>query len=319
MIPIQPIKSFSMILVVLLSFIGIVSCKPREATSTPTSGKLRIVCDEAISSIMALEIATFEKNYPQADITMTLAPAGTAVIQLLNNEVDFIASSRELDSSETFFLIKNDIKVYSQKIAMDGLAVIVNRNNPLNHLNMDQLKKILTGQILTWNQLSDSISFPGNIRNIQVVFDGYRSGNYTLLRNQILDRDGIVQTAFMIIGDSATSSSVRIIDFVAEHPNAIGYISTSLLNKQTNYNSPMDSIKVLRLSNLDYHKPVAPIPGYIYRGDYPLRRMLYVMNRQTFAGLGAGFVAFLTGNEGQRVFLNADLVPAVNPIRLKTE
>ena len=307
----------SLLLIGCLGAVAI-SCKPGKNLSTPISGELRFICDETIASIIQIEKLSFEKNYPNAKLHMVLAPAGKAIVDLINNDVEFIVVSRELDSTEMTFLLKNEIKIYTNKVAIDGLAIVVNTQNPVQSLHLEQLKKIMTGEYQKWKDLNDTIDFPHSMDSIRVVFDGYRSGNYHLLRKLVLEKDGISNRAVLINGDSSTSSTVGVIQYIAEHPNSIGYISTSWYNSADSAYTEIRKIKKLQLAALDYQKPVEPIPGYIYRGDYPLRRMFFVMNRQTYSGLGAGFNAYLTGNEGQKIFLDEQLVPGVNPIRLTT-
>ena len=63
----------------------------------------------------------------------------------------------------------------------------------------------------------------------------------------------------------------------------------------------------------NYYKPYQ---GYIADGTYPFIREVYIINRETFTGLGTGFVNFVAGEKGQRILLKTGLVPATMPIRL---
>jgi phosphate transport system substrate-binding protein len=300
-------------------FFVFISCRNRPVTSTPTSGELKVLCDEAIASVIETERTEFQRNYPKAKIILSLSTASDAIQQLINNDVEYIVSSRELDSNETDFLIRHDIKVYSQKFALDGVAFLVNSSNPLDELHLDQLSKILTGGYAEWRDISDAIPFKRSQKKIQIVMDSRKSGNYTLIRNLVTDHAVITASAVVISGDSINSSAPKIMDYVAANENAIGYVSTAWLGNNLEFITRLEKIKVLRLAATDMQKAVDPIPGYVYRGDYPLRRVLYVMHRQQFAGLASGFTAFITGNDGQRICLNSNLVPAINPVRLKTE
>lgn len=294
------------------------ACGPRHDSSSPTSGQLHIVCDESVFPAFEDGRRAFERNYPASNIRMTMATAGDAMVRLLNNEIDFVISARGFDSSESEFLLKNDISVQTQKVALDGLAVLVNRVNPIAELSADQLADVLSGHVKDWRQLADSLDFPTAVRAIDIVHDGPKSSNYHALRSQVLDKQAMT-SGEIVAGDSMNSSSVLIMEYVASRPSAIGYVSTAWLGNHPEYVTRADRLKVLRLAHVDFHKAVDPIPGYIYRGDYPLRRALYVFNRQKSIGLGAGFIAYLTGNDGQRLLLEQNLVPAVNPVKLRYE
>ena len=308
----------SNILNIFLFAFLLVSCKNRGPQNTPTSGELVIQCDEQVAPVIEAEIFEFEKSYPQAHITLKLATTNYAIGSLLNNSVDCIISTRELDSAETDFLIRNDVRVYSQKVALDGIAFVVNANNPIDEINFGQLRSLFEKQTL-WNEISDTTIFSSNMKEVRLVIDGFKSGNYYLLRHQVMNDEPMTSTALIMSGDSSASSSEQILNYVASHDDAIGYVSTAWLGHNSTFIKWSKQLKVLRLAGMDYEKAVAPIQGYIYRGDYPLRRMIYIMHRQRHTGLAAGFTAYLTGNDGQRVFLNSNLVPAMNPIRLKYE
>ena len=59
-----------------------------------------------------------------------------------------------------------------------------------------------------------------------------------------------------------------------------------------------------------------PYQGSIFDKSYPFVREVYLISRETFAGLGTGFIQWATGEQGQRIVLKSGLVPATMPIRL---
>jgi phosphate transport system substrate-binding protein len=59
-----------------------------------------------------------------------------------------------------------------------------------------------------------------------------------------------------------------------------------------------------------------PHQGFIADKSYPFIREVYMTSRETFAGLGSGFIQWATGEQGQRIVLKSGLVPATMPIRL---
>ncbi len=309
-----------MIRTVLCLGLLFVSCRNREAPSTPTSGELKLICDDAVSSVVEAQKSEFLKNYPLSKISMTYASASAAIVKLINNDIEFIISSRELDTTETEFLIRNDIKVYSQKFALDGIAILVNSENPLTELSMGHLEAILSGTMLSWREISDTLRFPPSVRQINVLSDGRRSGNYALLRHLLFSKENhLSKDAVIITGDSLQSAAPKLLEALSEDPSSITYVSTSWLGNNPEYLKYSEKIRILKIASDDLHKAVDPIPGYVYRGDYPLRRMLFIMHRQTYTGLAAGFTAYITGNEGQKICLANNIVPGMNPIRLKRD
>jgi phosphate transport system substrate-binding protein len=59
-----------------------------------------------------------------------------------------------------------------------------------------------------------------------------------------------------------------------------------------------------------------PQQGFIYGKEYPFVREIYLISRETFRGLGSGFINWACAEQGQRIVLKSGLVPATMPIRL---
>ncbi|KAA6310247.1 Phosphate-binding protein PstS, partial [termite gut metagenome] len=59
-----------------------------------------------------------------------------------------------------------------------------------------------------------------------------------------------------------------------------------------------------------------PYQAYLYYGDYPLTRNIYVLLNDPRNGLPWGFASFLTSDRGQRIILKSGLVPATQPVRI---
>jgi len=59
-----------------------------------------------------------------------------------------------------------------------------------------------------------------------------------------------------------------------------------------------------------------PYQAYIADKSYPFIREVYMISRETFTGLGSGFISFVASDPGQRIILKSKLVPATMPVRL---
>jgi phosphate transport system substrate-binding protein len=59
-----------------------------------------------------------------------------------------------------------------------------------------------------------------------------------------------------------------------------------------------------------------PYQAYIKTKEYAFTRSVYMINRQTRAGLGMGFVSFVAGDKGQLIILKSGLIPSIAPVRL---
>jgi phosphate transport system substrate-binding protein len=68
--------------------------------------------------------------------------------------------------------------------------------------------------------------------------------------------------------------------------------------------------------NSDGNDFYSPHPAYIANNSYPFIREVYMINRETFSGVGSGFTSFVAGDSGQRIILKMGMVPATMPVRL---
>ena len=75
-------------------------------------------------------------------------------------------------------------------------------------------------------------------------------------------------------------------------------------------------MKVVAISKDSIKNAVKPYQAYIKTKEYPFTRNVYMVSRQTRAGLGMGFVSFVAGEKGQLMILKAGIVPAIPPTRL---
>ena len=280
----------------------------KEFTDTTTSGKVNIVVDESYSLLFDSQIYTFQKLYKRAIINATFKPEKEALAALMNDCCKVIIINRDLSVNERAEFKKNNLFPVSTKIAEDAVALIVNNNNTSLQLTVEQLKNILSGKDSVWKQINPS-SPEGKIN---VVFDNSNSANERYLRENILENQAYQKNCF------AVKSNPDVINYVNTHSNALGVISVNWISDQDDTLSQrfLQKVKVVAIAksaNYDYFKPYQ---AYIKTKDYALCRDVYMINRQTRAGLGTGFVSFVAGEKGQRMILKSGLVPATIPSRV---
>ncbi len=301
--------------VVVLCLAG---CKARSPAETPTRGRATVWCDETVWPVIRAQKSAFEERYREASVVLRPVPAGRAVQAFVNEDLRCMIVGQPLDSETVTRLMERGEESYSQALAVEGLAVIVHIVNPVEDVYVDQLADILSGATTRWSSLVDSGRLPVPADCINVMVEPAGSSVRTLLQDRVLRGRTIRGDATVLTGDSLVPSSLLVAEAVAQMPGGIGWIGTSFLSDLPD-SGLFARIKILRVAASDLERPVLPIPGYLYRGDYPLRRMVYAVGREREAGPTTGFTAYLAGNEGQKRFLKLGLVPAVSPLRLVYE
>lgn len=98
--------------------------------NTTTSGVITICVDETLKPIIEEEIEVFEGLYPKANIIPKYTSEVTAFNELFADSVKLIVATRSLTDEEIQSLQANNLYPKVSKIAIDGVALITNRNNP---------------------------------------------------------------------------------------------------------------------------------------------------------------------------------------------
>jgi len=281
-------------------------------TDTPTSGEAIIAADECLEPIIREEIAVFTSLNLDAHIYPVFTSEYDIFNFLLSDSIRLIIAARDITETERNHL--KSLKRYprSQKIAIDGIALIINKENKDSLLSVLDLKKIITGEIQDWNILS---STPSVARPITVVFDQQNSSTLRFMQDSICKEK-------RFSGNSvAAKSNLEVLNYVATHPNALGVIGVNWISnpKDSTKLSFDNSIRVMSLSKeiiATAENSYKPFPAYLALEYYPLRRDIYAILTDVRGGLPSGFVTFLAGDSGQRIVLKAGLVPATRPTRL---
>lgn len=179
-------------------------------------------------------------------------------------------------------VLKDDeLNLWYVEIARDGLAVIINPENPIANLTLEQISDIYSAKITKWNQLGG----PEEKINIITREDG--SGTRDAFVNLVMGEASITPKA--IVQDS--NGAVR--QLVADDPNAIGFISLGLVD---------DTVKALELDG------VAATRENVLNGTYNLSRPFLFIAQSAPTGETKQFLDFILSPEGQQLLMNEGLI-----------
>lgn len=289
------------LLIVLLPFL-LVSCG-QEREELPTRGRMSGLVCESQASVMRIEAEEFERLYPDAHVTLAVTTTRDAIVQLLNDSVSFICVDRALNREERAVAEKAGLEFTEINMAEDALGVIVHPGNPLESITLSSLEKVFSGAVTNWSELSNG-TYGGSILP---AMTGRNSGTYELLTRRFLklNRDA----ALAQIADSQKS----VLDYVITHRGALGIVSVASLRDTTS------SVKVLPVTYTDSTGASVTAKLHqanIYQRVYPLHYPVYVYVRAGSRGVASGLSTFMASGPGQKIFLNAGLVPATMPVRL---
>lgn len=304
--------SYSSVIIVLTLLIGLYSCdktgKKAEPTDTPTSGEVNIAIDESYSLLFDTQIYTFESLYENATVHAQYLPESEALKALMDDSVKVVVMNRALNDAEKQSFKAQNIFPIETKIAEDAIAFVVNNENPDTSLLFDQVVKILNGTDSIWKQVNPN----STLGKLNIIFDNPNSANARYIA-EFSKQDKLPANAF------AVKSNAEVVDYVSKNKGALGVISVNWISDTDDSTSIgfLEKIKVVGISKEDdSERFYKPYQAYIKTKDYPFCRDVYMINRQTRAGLGKGFVSFVAGTKGQLIILKMGLVPAIAPVRM---
>ena len=200
------------------------------------------------STSMEKVIGALGESFMEANkgMTFTYNPTGSGIQAVSEGRCDIGVSSRALKDDEKAAGLKETI------VALDGIAVIVNPQNPVKDLSLEQIAKIYTGEITNWKDVGGE--------DAEIVRIGREAGSGT--------RDGfesITETKDACQYRQELTSTGDVITTVSQNPNAIGYASLAAIK---------DSVKALTVNG------VAPTEATVKDGTYLVQRPFVLVTKE---------------------------------------
>lgn len=281
-------------------------------TDTETSGFAVIAADECFEPFVKEQLAVFTGLNPEATIDPLFVGERDLFSLLMSDSVRLIVAARELTRSESDSIRRMNLTPRTQRLARDGIALIVNRANPDSMINAALFRRVLRGDITQWSQISRSAnSIPGDIK---IVFDNPNSSTLRFVRDSIMRGEALSPNV------RAVRSNPAVIDFVAKNPDALGIIGVNWISNPTDTTQLLfdETIRVMSVGNglgVSPETTFKPFPAFLNNGSYPFVRDVFIILTDSRGGLPSGFVKFAAGDAGQRIILRAGLVPGTRPNR----
>ena len=121
--------------------------EPEEYKSNGAEGKVVVAGSSSVSPVMEKLKEAYEKVNDKVEIEIQTSDSTTGMQNTIDGICDIGMASRELKDSET------EAGLTATVIANDGIAVVVNNDNPIDELTSDQVKSVFTGETTTWADL----------------------------------------------------------------------------------------------------------------------------------------------------------------------
>ena len=120
----------------------------KDAESTQPEGKVVVAGSSSVTPVMEKLKEAYAEVNPNAEIEIQQSDSTTGMTSAIDGICDIGMASRELKDEEL------EAGLTSTTIANDGIAIIVNNDNPTDDLSVDQVKSIYVGETTTWGDLT---------------------------------------------------------------------------------------------------------------------------------------------------------------------
>ena len=266
-------KKIISILLVCIMAVGFASCGNSE---TQTGGTVATDGSTSMEKVIGYLSEAYMEENTDTKVTYNPTGSGSGIQAVLAGRCDIGLSSRDLKDEEKTNLI-------GTVVAIDGIAIIVNPQNPVTDLTIDQIAAIYKGEVTNWSEIGGSDS--------PVVAIGREAASGT--------RDGfesITGTKDACKYSQELTSTGDVVQTVASNPNAIGYASLA---------SVKDTVKAVDVEG------VTPTTETIQNGEYKVQRnFVFVTKKDTHLSQSAqNFFDYATSEKADDMIVKAGAVP----------
>lgn len=284
---------------------------PRYQTVGGITGQLKSVGSDTLNNEMELWAKAFGERYADVKIIIEGKGSATAPPALLDGISQFGPMSRLMTAAESeAFEKKFGYKVSSLAVAVDALAVYVNKDNPIRCLTMEQVDRIFSStrkgsggrSIDTWGDVG--LTGDWATKPISIYGRNDISGTYEFFREIALYSGDYKPEVKQQTGSEA------VVGNVASDKFAIGY---SGIGYKT------DGVRAVPLSITFGRECYDTSPEATYSGKYPIARYLYIYfnkkPKEQLDPLRGEFIKYILSRDGQTLVEKGGFYPITNELR----
>ncbi|MDO8946328.1 MAG: PstS family phosphate ABC transporter substrate-binding protein [Desulfocapsaceae bacterium] len=277
---------------------------PYQKTSG-VSGNVDSIGSDTLNNLMTFWAESFRKEYPNVRIQIEGKGSSTAPPALIAGTAQLGPMSRTMkNEEEDAFVSKYGYKPTRIGVALDSLAVFVNKDNPLKSLSLPQVDAIfskthkggIAQDYVTWGQLG----LTGEWENLPLSLFGRNSasGTYGFFKEHALSKGDYKDTV------KEQPGSASVVMGVTENRSGIGY---SGIGYKTS------GVKAVALSAKEGEAAAEPNYENVLSGKYPLSRTLYIYvgkePNKPLPAVTAEFLKFVLSKEGQEIVVKDGYLP----------
>ncbi|MEQ8174696.1 MAG: phosphate ABC transporter substrate-binding protein [Syntrophomonadaceae bacterium] len=264
---------------VLAVSVFVVGCGQNSQTtpqgSAELQGTITIAGSTSVQPFSEVLAEKFMEKNPKVKVNVQGGGSGQGITAATSGAAQIGSSSRDLTAQEKAQLVET-------KIAMDGIAVVVNPSNQVENLTADQIRNIFLGNIKNWKEVGG----PDTV--ITVVSREEGSGTRSAFEELLLSKQPVVKTAIVQASTGAVKTTI------AGDKNSIGYDSLAAVDA---------TIKALKIDGVDASA------ANVKNGSYKASRPFIYLTKGQPEGASKAFIDFVMSSEGQQIMSQQGAIP----------
>ena len=265
-------KIIALTLTLVLGLVVFTGCQGQEKGTVATDGST------SMEKVIGMLSESYQKDHDGVTVTYNPTGSGSGIQAVQEDRCDIGLASRAVKDEEKSEGLEETV------VAYDGIAIIVNPDNPVKNLSTSEIADIYTGKIKNWKEVG------GNDKKIVLI--GREAGSGT--------RDGfesIIDVEDQCMYRQELTSTGDVISSVAGNPDAIGYASLAAVQ---------DNVKVLSVDK------VLPSEETVKNGSYVVQRpfMLITKKDKELTDVAQGFFDFMISDDAAPLISEAGAVAA---------
>jgi phosphate transport system substrate-binding protein len=263
-------KIFASVLMSAAALLALTGCSKKSSYTVSTDGST------SMEKVIGTLGEAFEADNDGVKFTYNPTGSGSGIKAVLEGRCDIGLSSRKLKEEEKSQGLTETILAY------DGIALIVNTQNPVADLSFEEIQKIFTGNITNWSEVGGD--------DASIVLIGREAGSGT--------RDGF-ETVMEIAGKcqyrQELTSTGDVITTVSSNPNAVGYASIASIKENVKAVS-VDGVVISEAS--------------VKNGSYAVQRPFILVTKTDteLSDAAKAFFNFATSDEAVELISSAGVV-----------
>jgi phosphate transport system substrate-binding protein len=243
---------------------------------------IRLAGSETMLPLVKQWTEAYQVKNPAVGFSVRGGGSASGIRALISGSTEIAAASRSITPDEVRQLVRNHRSIgIAILTARDALSIYVHPNNPVRSLTQDQVKRIFTGEIVSWKDLG------GWNLPIAVISREVKSGTYLFFQEHVLYGDPYS------VGCTTVTGAQEVVRAVEKDSGAIGYGSFMYAH----------SVRVVDIDS------VAPTRENVLNGAYPLSRYLHFYTREMPAGEVKKFIDWVLSKEGQTISRENGFIP----------